>query len=330
MKGRILSAKTGFVLSLVIVAMLLASGAALAERVRCDGGVCKGSRDDDRLLGTDKRDIIYAFRGDDKLYGVRANDDLYGFDGTDLLKGGPGKDKLNGGDGVLDELHGGDGDDLLKDGETEFRWMLSGDTMFGEAGNDTLIGKYGNNHLLGGDGDDTLMGGFEDDQFLGGTGDDALEGKGGGDLYLYAAGWGHDTISDNAGASGSFGNSVYFNHASDPITADLTVTLTPGPGPEATDGTNTVEWQEAGAVYSVIGGRGDDTITGDADNNQLYGEDGADTITAGDGDDRVDASDPHSDTGDDVDCGPGSDTVSVDPGNIDRIANCETDTVGSE
>lgn len=70
MVRRALAAKTGFTFLLVIAAMLSASGVALAERASCDRGVCKGTRGDDRLLGSNKRDIIYAFKGDDKLYGV--------------------------------------------------------------------------------------------------------------------------------------------------------------------------------------------------------------------------------------------------------------------
>ena len=305
--------------------MLSTSGVALAERVSCDGGVCKGTRGDDRLLGSNKRDIIYAFKGDDKLYGVLANDDLYGFDGTDLLKGGTGDDKLNGGDGLFDELIGGDGDDLLKDGETEFRYWFSDDSMFGKAGNDTLVGKYGHNQMSGGGGNDTLVGGLDSEDMIGGDGDDLLEGGGDGDLYLFAAGWGHDTISDREVWSETLGNSVAFTYWSDPITADLTVTLTPGPGPEATDGINTIDWGEGDKISEVHGGGGNDTFTGNAETNWLDGGSGTDTITAGDGDDTVVASGDS--TTDHVDCGPGTDRVSVDPGNVDQIANCETVTV---
>jgi Ca2+-binding RTX toxin-like protein len=78
------------------LALLLASGVALAEygggggieynTVRCDGGKCEGTTNDDRMVGTDRRDILYAFKGSDLLFGNGGSDDLYGFLGYDQLR----------------------------------------------------------------------------------------------------------------------------------------------------------------------------------------------------------------------------------------------------
>jgi hypothetical protein len=56
MKGTLLFAS-------MALTFLLASGAALAfNTIRCDGGECNGTPNDDKMVGSDRRDILYAFR----------------------------------------------------------------------------------------------------------------------------------------------------------------------------------------------------------------------------------------------------------------------------
>jgi hypothetical protein len=72
--------RTVLLMASMALTLLLASGVALAiSEVRCDGGECKGTPDDDKMVGTDRRDILYAFRGSDLLFGNGGRDDLYGF-----------------------------------------------------------------------------------------------------------------------------------------------------------------------------------------------------------------------------------------------------------
>ncbi len=73
--------------------------------------------------------------------------------------------------------------------------------LTGGSGNDVLRGAYGNDMVWGNGGDDTLYGGPGDDRIDGGTGNDILYGVGGNDTYVFAKGYGHDTIS-NSGPSG--------------------------------------------------------------------------------------------------------------------------------
>ncbi|WP_318654574.1 hypothetical protein [Pseudomonas sp. MWU13-2100] len=49
------------------------------------------------LVGTDLRDLIQGFNGDDTLYGGLGNDRLEGGNGNDTLVGGAGNDQLLGG-----------------------------------------------------------------------------------------------------------------------------------------------------------------------------------------------------------------------------------------
>ncbi|NVK17780.1 MAG: LEPR-XLL domain-containing protein [Methylocystaceae bacterium] len=110
--------------------------------------------------------------------------------------------------------HGGSGDDtiLLGDG---------GGAIYGDSGNDTLSitkgstgalldGGSGRDRLTGADGDDTLIGGSGADRLMGGLGDDILEGGSGNDqlygdfgddTYVFANGFGQDSIRDRQGAT---------------------------------------------------------------------------------------------------------------------------------
>ncbi|MAP94813.1 MAG: hypothetical protein CMK07_07675 [Ponticaulis sp.] len=83
---------------------------------------------DDRLVGSDVRDVVVLDEGDDIALGRGGNDSLSGGDGNDLLYGGEGNDRL----------FTGEGDDILEGGN----------------GNDYLLSQGGNNILTGGQGDD--------------------------------------------------------------------------------------------------------------------------------------------------------------------------------
>jgi Ca2+-binding RTX toxin-like protein len=179
--------------------------------------------------------------------------------------------------------------------------------LWGGAGNDTLI--QGPNY--------SLLGNFE--AFMcGGAGDDRLKGGLGPDWFVFADGWGRDTITgeDNDGRlefldfTGCVPGKNYYPEA---VTANLTIDLTLGKAFETTvgeGGANAVTWTP-GAIEEVIGGKGNDTITGNAEFNYLNGFDGNDTINA-------------VDSGyDDVLCGKGTDTANVD--DEDYVSsNCET------
>ena len=252
------------------------------------------------MVGTDSRDIIYAFKGSDLLYGNGGRDDLYGFLGYDQLRGGDGGDKLGGGDG-RDDLYGNSGPDVLNGGDSE-------DYMQGGDGNDELFGGSGGtaNRYI--------------ENLDGGRGADLLSGGPGFEYYHFDPGFGNDTISDTDA------NAIIFRWSQE----NLSIRLRSGAGPEATDGTNSVEWGDAITIRELVGGSGDDTITGDYRSNLLAGSEGSDTINGGGGNDVLSDDVAHSTTGygfgdyvpDTIDCGPGTDTAYFDP-TLDTVTNCE-------
>lgn len=133
-------------------------------------------------IGTD------TFTGIEKLlFGDGAND-ITGGNGDDIFDGGAGNDTLKGGAGD-DQLFGGLGDDTLIGGSGD-------DIVDGGEGNDTISGGSGDDQLMGGAGNDVISGGSGDDDITGGAGDDILTGGSGTDSFHFAAGFGHDTITD--------------------------------------------------------------------------------------------------------------------------------------
>ncbi|WP_374650062.1 Ig-like domain-containing protein [Dongia sp.] len=138
-----------------------------------------GDAPDQHQVGGAGADTLAGGAGDDLLEGGYGNDVLTGKAGSDVLDGGYGNDGLVGGSGD-DSLDGGYGSD----------------TLDGGSGDDALIGGYGNDALAGDEGDDVLDGGYGSDVLAGGVGDDLLTGGRGADTFVFAAGFGQDSIGD--------------------------------------------------------------------------------------------------------------------------------------
>jgi Ca2+-binding RTX toxin-like protein len=71
----------------------------------------------------------------------------------------------------------------------------SSNVITGGVGNDILSGGNGADTLIGGSGVDTLNGGSGNDILNGGIGDDIMSGGTGNDMFVFASGFGHDTIT---------------------------------------------------------------------------------------------------------------------------------------
>ncbi|HEX2129693.1 MAG TPA: hypothetical protein VHF58_10805 [Solirubrobacterales bacterium] len=87
-----------------------------------------GTRGNDVLVGTPRRDVIAARGGNDVVRGLDRRDIVCGGGGRDTLKGNAGNDKLKGGRG-RDTLRGGRGSDKLSGGG-------GNDRCFGGRGDD--------------------------------------------------------------------------------------------------------------------------------------------------------------------------------------------------
>lgn len=68
--------------------------------------------------------------------------------------------------------------------------------IHGNGGNDGVSGGSGNDELYGDSGDDTLYGNDGNDILDGGTGTDVLNGGNGADTYIFAKGYGNDTVNE--------------------------------------------------------------------------------------------------------------------------------------
>jgi Ca2+-binding RTX toxin-like protein len=210
-------------------------------------------------------------------------------------------------DAEADDGATGEGDAL--DGITTLLGGSAADTLVGDsranrieggAGNDTVNGRGGDDTLLGDDGADALTGGSGADQLLGGVGSDRLAGGDGDDRLLGDAATaptgGNDTLDGGAGDDDLFGHAGndVFTEGSVANGQDL---LSGGPGTDLAsyalrgaavrlslngrydDGATGEGDRINGDVENLTGGKGADTITGNALANLLTGGPGSDVLS---------------------------------------------------
>jgi Ca2+-binding RTX toxin-like protein len=181
--------RTVLLMATTAVALVMASGVAVALAVQCDGAgdqdakskKCAGTNQGDNIKGNPYREVIQGLGGDDFVFGGDGKDKLYGEAGADTLEGENGNDTS----------FGGDGDDTL----AEFSSETGNDKMNGESGHDFLQGGLGNDVLRGGDDDEisvlpcvipkdvceSMFGNQGNDKLYGGPGNDGMEGNEGND-----------------------------------------------------------------------------------------------------------------------------------------------------
>lgn len=271
-----------------------------------------GGEDDDHILGGDGDDKAYGQQGDDRMLGDAGDDTLVGGTGADTLLGGDGNDNLQG-DGADSDRGVALGD--LVGGSDSIYGGAGNDAILGGAGDDFLDGGADDDVILGGAGNDTIFGGSEDQDFLsGGEGDDLIDGGSGDDDIMGDAG--NDTLIGGDGMdtlAGGEGDDTYHYYGHEEIVEE---------GASSSDrvllwagiaagiaGVEIYEIQEyAGALVATGNDDTNDTITGNEDNNGLYGMGGNDTLYGGWGNDHLDG-----DAGADfMDGGEGDDTYVFD------------------
>jgi serralysin len=157
----------------------------------------KGGSASDTIRGNQGVNKLYGNNGNDKLYGYDGNDPLYGGVGTDTLDGGNGNDTLNGGAGA-DVLIGGTGTDTASySGAT--KGVTASLTKPSLNTNDALGDTYSSiENLVGSSYGDKLTGNTGANRIAGGLGNDTLAGASGADVFVFAKGYGRDTITDFA------------------------------------------------------------------------------------------------------------------------------------
>ena len=179
-------------------------------------------------------------------------------------------------------INGGAGDDSLIGGG-------GADTIRGGYGNDQVLGGNGNDLVLGDAGADFVSGQAGNDRVQGGTGDDSLAGQAGNDILRGDLGNDHYLFDPNIAQ----GADVVVEAADAGIdevrfitTADVTFTL----GSAATQVISpslSLRLSAVDTFENVLGGFGNDTLTGTALANRLNGGQGDDTLTGGAGADRI-------------------------------------------
>lgn len=318
----------------------------LAAAVGVDGIGLAGASADEVLSGGESDDVIAAGGGDDLVAGGEGDDQLYGQDGDDIIHGGEGSDLLDGGagDDVLlsdgdDTLRGGAGTDTvefsnndgvqfdLSDAEVESVLGSLGDDELsalgleeaiyinGGAGNDTITSGAGNDSLLGGSGDDVLDGGAGDDVLDGGSGNDTFVGNVGADRLI--GGDGEDVVDYSAGDEGvdlSLENGGTGGLAAGDSFDGIENVIGTSHDDEIAgdDGANTLD-----------AGTGNDSLSGEGGDDLLLGGDGDDVLDGGTGDDTLDGG-----AGDDIlEGGAGQDTISAGDGNDEIHALGDGDVI---
>jgi Ca2+-binding RTX toxin-like protein len=237
--------------------------------------------------------------GDDKLTiadNVNIKATLQGGAGNDTLKGGSAGDLFQGGDGTDTVDYSsrsapvtvGIGT-LADDGAAGEKDNVNTDIeiVIGGSGADAIKGSSSNNTLIGNAGNDTLDGQAGNDVLDGGTGADLLKGGDGSDTADYSK-----------------------------RTANLTI----GIGTLADDGEAGEKDNVQTDIETVLGGSGNDSITGSSASNLLVGNGGGDTLNGGAGNDTLSG-----DAGADLlDGGIGSDKAINSAG--DTVLNIENNT----
>lgn len=213
------------------------------------------------IVGGAGNDTITGAAGASLLNGNNGNDVISGQAENDSLLGGTGNDTLDGGDGD-DRVNGNDGDDSIDGG-------LGNDTMTGDGGKDTMTGGDGDDKIDAGAANDTVFGESGADNILGGAGLDSIEG-----------GDGDDTLNGNADndrIEGGEGNDQVFGGAGSDVLL----------GENGDDSLNSQSGND-----TMIGGNGgdddgNDTLTGGAGNELMFGGDGNDSMNGGAGNDTI-------------------------------------------
>jgi Ca2+-binding RTX toxin-like protein len=265
-----------------------------------DGDSCPGVSCENDRIASDFENITGG-AGDDNLFGD--NDD-------NVLTGGGGDDTFfastsTGPDGADTFIGGSHGTVGGQNGTFKDRLFLTnrldGMTIdLGGGANDT----DGDN--VGGD-IETLVGGAGNDTFTGNSGDNVFDGRSGNDTLRGGTGVGPDGADSFTGGNGT--DTVTYSNRTDNLVIDL-IAFT-GPEGDAL----------GSAIENVIGGAGNDSITGNNLPNVIRGGPGKDQLFGLVGADTLNTRDGFVDT---ADCGADIDSALTDAPNMDASIDCET------
>ena len=234
----------------------------------------------DTLRGNTLNNKLTGLAGDDTLVGLSGND-TYLFDsdvqlGTDTIdEAAGGLDTLNFSATSTQALSVNLGLATSQTVNANLKLVLSSaatiENAIGGSLADTILGNGLENTLDGAGGDDTLEGLAGNDKLIGGLGND---------VYRFDAdvASGTDTIDESAGGS----DTLDFTNTAAATAINLSVATS-----QVVNASLSLILSATNTLENVIGGSGNDTITGNSANNILSGRGGTDTIVGGDGRDLM-------------------------------------------
>jgi Ca2+-binding RTX toxin-like protein len=248
--------------------LTLAGAAAIAGTGNALNNHITGNSAANVLVGGAGNDLILGGGGNDRIDAGDGNDGIYSY-GTETIDGGLGSDIVYyaySTTGVKVDLSlttaqntTGAGNQLLVGIERVSGSALGDDTLLGNALVNRLIGRGGDDRLDGKGGDDLLEGGTGQDILTGGAGNDTLVGGDDADSASYFAETAGVTVNLNI------------------LTAQNTV----GAGIDTLSG-----------IENLLGSNiGNDTLTGDVEDNILRGYGGNDRLEGGEGNNLLDGRD---------------------------------------
>ncbi len=300
------------------------------DDVRADVEILEGGFGADTLSGDGGANQLY---GDPLQQSGTASsfgpaDTLHGGDGPDLLDGRGGADVLDGGAGADQIITGFYGLAGYADRTAPVTVTLDHVANDGEAGEGDDVGSR---HVItglpntgggaiGGSGDDTLIGDEFRNSFRGGPGNDRIEAGDGIDNAM--GGPGADHIDLGAGFVNFPEQVIDYSDHDAPVIVDLDGAGADDGADSNGDGVADEGDTILGVVDVVVGGRGADRLTGNAQKNDLRGGPGSDVLVGLGGDDKLDVNDGEPD---EALCGDGAlDRVVADlQDRPEGFADCE-------
>jgi Ca2+-binding RTX toxin-like protein len=267
------------------IAFALVVPAAAAGPCDASAATILGTAGDDVLRGTPAADVIVGLDGNDSLTALAGDDVVCGGPGNDVVRGGDGDDLLRGDDGV-DVIAPGAGDDVANGGdpvqlhlpeafdELDLRdapdpvvvdlteGVVDGWGADEVRGFEVVTGSPFDDRVVGSPRADFVFGGGGDDVLDGSSGWDRVDGQDGNDLVV--GGWGRDTLFGGAGRNRLLGGSSRDElRALDGSTGNVMIG---GPGNDALTGSDADEVLAGGAGSDVLEpSHGDDAVRGGQD-----------------------------------------------------------------
>lgn len=222
----------------------------LASVPAAAGPSCGGKRA--TIVGTGAGERIKGTPGRDVIVAKGGNDVVLGKGGRDVICGNSGNDALDGGPGN-DRLYEGPSVPVGTGESCDLH-------LEGGGGDDRLIGGAAHECLDGGPGEDRLVGGDGWDQFWPGDGDDVMVGG--------------PPDGDFTGTALQWADIVFYDQSPAAITLSFAAGTSSGWGNDTLD-----------TIDSAWGSHFADVLTGDDEDNQIYGQGGQDQVFGLGGDD---------------------------------------------